>query len=495
MQKSLSFVSVILIVLFFLMPANAQEERGNPYYDFGIFAYEDEDYEGAEKNFVKALEFNSENPFYNHFLGKTYLKMERYEEAMTYLNKTRKLDPDMPGLKYDTAFLYYKISNYANAADLFAEVVKVDASNVLACYYAGISFYKQNLYKKALDYFITASGKSPTIKANGYYYAGICYRKIGKIEKAVEKFEYVRDHADSSLLINNAIKWLQAIEKQKAALKHYSLYLKVGYQYDDNVRLEPLDEDLYADEDDWATLVVFSGRYNVVNRPDYKIGAGYNHFQTWYDDLNEFDLTGSTGNFYAKYRMDPFTLGVSYLPTYYWLDDKSYLMRHQIKPEITWKVAENVTTRFSYSYYRNNYFQNNDRDGHTHEGFLDLYYSAKEQKGFLFAGFGYEDNTTSDADQYYGQWKTKLGLSVKLLWELNFGLTGKYYYKEYDNVDSSFEVTRKDDKYYATVSLSRKLFYDCLGIVAEYSHTKNDSNISDYDYERNVTTLSLTAQY
>ena len=495
MQKSLSFVSIFLIVLFFLIPANAQEEGGGAYYDFGVFAYEDGDYKGAEENLLKALEFAPNNPFYSHFLGKIYLKMERYEEAMTCFNKTRELNPDMPGLKYDTAFLYYNISSYADAADLFAEVVKLNPSNVLACYYAGISFYKQNHHKKALDYFITASEKSPAIKANGYYYAGICYRKTGKIEKAVEKFEYVRDNADSSLLRNNADKWLQAIEKQKAALKPYSLYLKVGYQYDDNVRLEPLDEDLYTDESDNATVVVFSGRYNVVNQPDYKIGVGYNHFQTWYDSLKEFDLVGSTGNFYTKYRLDKFTLGFSYLPSYYWLDDKSYLMRHQLKPEVIWKVNDNLSSRFSYSYYRNNYIQNNDRDGHTHEGFLDLYYSIKDQKGLLFAGFGYEANTASDADQYYGRWKTKLGLSVKLPWELNLGLTGKYYYKEYDNVDSGFGVTRKDDKYYAAVSLSRKLFYDWMCIVGEYNYTRNDSNISDYDYKRNVTTLSLTAKY
>ena len=62
---------------------------------------------------------------------------------------------------------------------------------------------------------------------------------------------------------------------------------------------------------------------------------------------------------------------------------------------------------------------------------------------------GYEDNTASHADQYYGQLKTRLGLSVELPWELNLGLTVKYYNKEYDNVDSSFGVTRKDDKCYS----------------------------------------------
>ena len=68
MQKSLSFVSIFLIVLFFLISANAQEEGGGAYYDFGVFAYEDGDYKGAEKNLLKALEVAPHNPSFNHFL-------------------------------------------------------------------------------------------------------------------------------------------------------------------------------------------------------------------------------------------------------------------------------------------------------------------------------------------------------------------------------------------------------------------------------------------
>jgi tetratricopeptide (TPR) repeat protein len=495
MQKSLSSVFVVLFVFFVFLPVHAQEERGAAYYDLGVFAYEDKQYEDGEKNLLKVLEFAPDNPFYNHFTGKIYQKMERYEQALIYFNRVRELNPDIPGLKYDTAYLYYKMSDYAKAADLFAKVAKEDPSNVLATYHAGINYFKLNRYKTALDYFVSASEKSPSIKANGYYYAGICFQKTGQIEKAVEKFEYVRDHADSRLLKDNAVKWLKAIESQKAALKPYSLYLQVGYQYDDNVRLEPLDQDFYADEDDSAIVAAFLGSYDVVNRPDYQIGVGYNHYQIWYDTLSEFDLVGSTGNFYARYRLDSFTLGFSYLPTYYWLDDKSYLMRHQLKPAVFWKVDDNFSTRFSYSYYRNNYFTNNDRDGHTHEGFVDAYYTFIRQKIFLFAGIGYEDNTASHADQYYGQLKTRLGIAVELPWELNLGLTAKYYNKEYDNIDSSFGVTRKDNKCYGSASLSHRFFRDWLGIVVEYNHTNNDSNIGTYDYKRNVTTLSLTAKH
>ncbi len=74
-------------------------EEGRAYYDLGVFAYEDGDYEDAENNLTKALEFNPFNPFYNHYLGKTYLKKERYQEAENYLTIAWKISPDIPGLR------------------------------------------------------------------------------------------------------------------------------------------------------------------------------------------------------------------------------------------------------------------------------------------------------------------------------------------------------------------------------------------------------------
>ena len=79
------------IVLFIFSTANAQENKGDAYYDFGVFAYEDQDYQAAEQNLLKALEFDSKNPFYNQFLGKVYLKMGKYDQASFHLTKAYKV--------------------------------------------------------------------------------------------------------------------------------------------------------------------------------------------------------------------------------------------------------------------------------------------------------------------------------------------------------------------------------------------------------------------
>ena len=495
MRRLLSFVEVIFFVLLVSLSAGAQGQEGRGYYDFGVFAYEDGEYEDAEKNLLKALGFEPDNPYYNHFLGKTYLIMERHLDALKYLSVAANIDPDLSGLKYDVAFSHYKMTEYDKAADLFAQITTEEPSNILAPYYAGICFFKLKRFAGALDYFLDASEKSPSIKANGYYFAGICFFKTNDFEKAIEKFKYAKEHADSDSLRQSAAKWLQATEQQQKALKPYRLYFKLGYQYDDNIRLEPLDQDIYADEGDHVTTGYFSGRYNFINKKGLKVGAGYSHYQTWHNDLTTYDLVGSIYNLYVKYRFDKFTLGFSYRPTYYWVDSDSYLMRHQLKPEITWKIADNLSTRFSYSYHDNNYFKDYERDGNTHEVDLDVQYSILNNRVHLLGSIGFDDNSASHHDEYYEQLRTRLSISCKAPWGVDVCLRGRYYDKDYEYVDSGYGVKRKDDKYYGSISFSRRVLYKWLGITAEFNYTKNESNINNFEYEKKATALYITTRF
>jgi tetratricopeptide (TPR) repeat protein len=393
------------------------------------------------------------------------------------------------------AFLHYKTENYSRASELFEEIVKEEPGNVLAYYHGGISLYKEKAYAKAVSFFMTASEMSPTIKANGYYYAGICHLKMGDMDKAEELLKYARDHADSESLRGYAIRWLGIIDRQRKALKPYSVYVKLGYQYDSNVPLEPVDEDIYTNEDDFVTVGYFSGKYNLLNRQDYVAGVGYSHYQTWHNDLEQYDLVGSIFDLYGQYRQGPMTFSLSYLPHFYWVDSSRYLRRHQIRPEVSWKITDSLLTRFSYSYYHNNHLKDHDRDGHTNELSLSTYYSLKNRKGYLFGGIGYEDEKASHPDRYYDQWKIKLGLSHKMPWELELNISGKYYIQNYDHVDSFYLVQREDREYNGSISLSRRLYYEWLSVVGEFSYTKNSSNIGDFEYKRQMVTLSLEARF
>ena len=387
MSRLTKFAFVFSLVL--LLPvATHAEEAGRAYFDLGVFAYNDGDYVEAEKNLKSALTAMPDNPYYNHYMGKTYLKMERYDEALAHLKLANDVNPDIPGLTYDLAFALFKVQDYAKATFLFEQVFQEDPSNILALYHAGVSLLKQGQYAKALDYFLRASEKSPSIKPIGYFYAGVCHQQMGDMANAVNKFEYVKDNAKDSSLREAATKRLTAIAGQTTP-KPYRIDMKLGIQYDDNVVLEPVDEDIVTDENDWLNVFYYSGRYNVVNRQDIILGAGYNHYQTWHHDLDEYDLTGSILDIYGEYHFNPFAFSLTYSPNYFWLDSDSYLMKHRINPEVKWRINKDIVTRLSYSYYRNKYFDDEDRNGHSNELFLNLYYRLGNKIGYLFGGLGY----------------------------------------------------------------------------------------------------------
>ena len=176
-------------------------EAGRIYYDLGVFAYEDGDYVEAEKNLKKAFAADPKNPFYNHYLGRTYIKMERFNEAIIHLSKAWDVNPEISGLDYDIAYVNYKMGNYSKSFLLFQKTAKNEPTNVLAIYYAGISLYQEQKYKEALEFLLKASEASPSIKANGYYYAGICYKELGDLNKALEKLKYTRDNTTSAPLM------------------------------------------------------------------------------------------------------------------------------------------------------------------------------------------------------------------------------------------------------------------------------------------------------
>jgi tetratricopeptide (TPR) repeat protein len=500
MQRSLLSVFIMLLASSLLLPVNpanaAEDVGGGAYYDLGVFALEDGDYQGAEANFTMALTYEPDNAVYLHSLGKVYSKTDRLREAEDAFLKTIALDPNLPGVHYDLALLYYNKKDYAKAADLFVKASKIEPGNVLALYHAGLCLHKLGRYDAALAYFLAASEKSPNIKDNGFYYAGTCYFHLNQIDNALEKFIYVRDHATSENLKENAIKYIAASEKKRRELKPYSLYAKVGCLIDDNVTLDPIDQDFPSDQNDVALIGYFSGTYDLIRTDALKIGAGYSHYQTQYNSLDQYNLIGSTGNFYARYSLNPFVLGFSILPAHYWLDTDDYMERYQFRPEIKYAVNEKFSLKAIYGYHIVNNMQFDDKDGHNQEAMLNFDYALPEKTGFLFGGIGVEKFSAQHADEDFDRYKALAGVTLhEATSGVYFTVMGEFSDKCYDNTDSFYAAKRSDDKYYLCASLSRRIIYDWLSLGLEYNFTKNDSNIDNFSYKKNAGSLALTANY
>jgi tetratricopeptide (TPR) repeat protein len=484
-----------VLIAFMAVPVVAGAETVKSYYDLGVFAYEKGDYKTAQDFLEKAAEESPTDAYVKFYLGMTCAQLNKLPEAEIFFKRARTLDPNIPGLDYQMGIVSYKTGKYQDASGFFEKAVAENPSDALSVYYAGITAFMNEDYQKALGYLDKASQMSPSVKTNADYYAGISHYKMKEYDLAAEKLGYVSLNADTPSLKQDADMWLLVIRSEKEQAKPYSLYAKAGFQYDDNVTLGAVDSDIISDESDAAAIGYLSGRYAFVKQQQIDLGVGYSHYMTVYQDLTEYDLTGSMPEIYTEYRINPVTIGLSYIPSYYWVDGESYLMQHQVNPEIRWRIDDANEVTFAYSYYRNNYFTEGERDGHTNEVNVDFFHGLKNVSGYLFLRGTYMDNTASADDEYFIGAAGTIGVSYDILEKTNLFVYGTYFDKQYDHTDSTYKVKRDDSRYFASAAITQQVFYEWLGISLEYTYTNNNSNISDYEYNRNTISLYGVANF
>ncbi|MFW5989626.1 MAG: tetratricopeptide repeat protein, partial [Desulfosudaceae bacterium] len=313
-------ISLLLLLGAMVLPGTARE-AGQSFFDAGVFAYESGDFDTAEEQFKKALAQDPGNPLYSYYLSKSYIKINDFSQAAVHLDTARASDFFIPGLAFDWGFVNYKLANYQIAADIFAGLAGKEPSNALARYYAGMSRLRLEQYDQAARDLEAAAGMNTNIRYNSTYYAGVCYLKAGRTDLARKRFDTVAEEAAGKELVSAARIQLGHIRQKEREGRKYSLMASIGCEYDDNALLEPIDQDdLYAEEDDFITTASFSGGYDFIKTATMVLGAGYSHYQMWYSDNTEYDLTGSIFDVHARYRRGAFTAGLTYKPAYYWLD-------------------------------------------------------------------------------------------------------------------------------------------------------------------------------
>ena len=495
MEGERKWAWALILVWMVSVAAVAEGNTGAGYYDLAVFSFQAGDYAGAERLLKKALNEKPDDAYIHYYLGKAILKQERLSEAEGFFQEARRLDSGIPGLAYDMGTLYQKKKDYNRAVTEFEAVPEGDPSHVLALYHAGTGYFMLGQYGKALDFLVRSAALSPSIKPNAYFYAGICHYQLSEMDQALSKFDETAATADTESMRADARRWAADIRARQGREKPLRLYARAGYLYDDNVQLAPLDSDTFTGQGDQAAVLFFSGQYALPVRDRLDIGVGYSHYQTSYRDFDDYNLTGGIGEIFTRYHLSSVTLGLAYAPTYYWVDDDSYLMQHQIRPEVRWRLTEADDALLSYGYSRNNYFTDQRRDGHTNEISMTLFHGVKLFDGYLYCGGRYDDNSASHPDEYFTEMTGRAGVNTGVFEKVRVDVGGEYNDKNYDNRDSVYLVTREDSRYGLSVLVSWNPLVDWLGVATEYTYSRNNSNIEDYDYDRSTTAMYITADF
>lgn len=271
----------------------------------------------------------------------------------------------------------------------------------------------------------------------------------------------------------------------------WSVEASAGIEYDDNLNVEELD--VTSGEEDVAAVFDLSVEYKFPRITDYELEAGYDFYQSLYQDFSEFNLQSHGLYLSGAREFGDLDAGLSYRFTHSRLDNDNFLQIHNLTPSLGYAVKANWYLNLAYSYQDKKFFDDSDRDADQHALSLDNYIVFDGNRSYVRLGYRIEDEDTDGPQyDYLGHYFTGgLNTPISLLsQQTKLDLSYQYYTRDYSNITPSIGKERSDRRHRfgigAQVDLSNDFF---AGLKYEYIDAT--SNLPSADFDENIVTVSV----
>lgn len=275
----------------------------------------------------------------------------------------------------------------------------------------------------------------------------------------------------------------------------FSLYVDSGFSLNDNVAINELD--LMSGNGDVAAKFSAKARYKQGLGDHTKIDLSYKFSQTLYEDFTDFDLQSQLITARLEHDAGKQKYGVNYSRAKSDLGGDDFLNLHQISPFTSRFIGKKSYIRGTYSYTRKEIDDVEDRDADTHKVSADVYYFLDGLRQYFILGYAYGDeNAGADPFDYnLHQGRAKFIQKTEMFGKpIEMSAAWRYEDRDYNNVTPSISEVRQDKRHRATFTLSLPLTRNVYGL-AKYEYSDFSSNLPSSDFNRNVVSLSIGAEF
>jgi hypothetical protein len=276
--------------------------------------------------------------------------------------------------------------------------------------------------------------------------------------------------------------------------KRYSLNVMAGAQYDSNVILDP-DNPITPGlkKADWRFIATLGGAYKFINEEKTTADVGYSFYQGLNKTLTDFNVQQHAFNLSGRYNAtEKSRFDLKYEYQYALVGGNKYSTAHQVKPVAAFSFTPASVTEFFYAYESKKFFDsdlfvgNTDRNGKNNAGGI-THTIAFINKSAVTAGYAYDkDTTNADFWDYTGN-KGFVSYQTRLL-DTGVALSTSYYDKKYGGVPSGFAEKRHDTTHEYSLAFDWKIVKQ-VSLNLSDLYVRNDSNLSLYEYQRNIVSL------
>jgi tetratricopeptide (TPR) repeat protein len=515
-----------------ISPASAQTPLDPQAYDLsiakGLIRFSSGQYSDAEQLFQAALDANPGDSRASFYLGQTLIRLKRPEAAQEIFQKLLYKNQEDGRAWLGLGMAQYNRGQYTEALASLENAEKYLPSDPLVFYYQGLTYHQKGAFDLSPGRFLRARTLSTDLAAPSHYYSGIAYFQRGLADEAREEFNAVLATGEQeSELVKSARLFLeQSSGGESAGPKRWDLSATVMSQYDSNVVLLPLGTSPpggtsgISQKQDYRTSLFARAEYRPLQTETWLGGASYGVYQSFHRVLYGFNVEDHTPAVFLQRQFGSFQTRMQYTFDYIKVGQSPFLISHSIQPMFTLSEGYHAFTQVQFRY-QNKDFQhgrftsNSLRDGKNWLAGVTQYALFADNTGNFRLGYTFDTDRTgggspsfaiigdqTKADWAYTGHRFSAGIGLPAVLTYKIDLDFNYYQQIYANPNSfahglTGDVTtfkRQDHIYTFTGTLGRD-FTEWLSASLQYAYTRDQSNVSPFDYSRSVYSLIITGRF
>ena len=448
-----------------ILTASTAAAAADTEFDRGLKLYQDGNYEAAAKAFETATERDPKSSVAQLYIGLSLYKLKRYDEA---------------GIAFDRA-------------------IALDANNGSALLFRGLTYQATGAYDKAVAPLEKAAAADPDLAQLALYNLGISRYRMGDNEAAKTALSRTIELDGTSDTAADARAMLAKIEgAESKTKKRWKLGASVGYQYDDNVTTDEID--VSSNLQDTAFVFQANASYKLLQGEPVGLEAGYDFYQSLYDEQSDFDLQSHTLSLYAEKEISGVDTGLLYLYTRSLLGGDDFLGIHSVTPSVGYAFTPRWYANFSYNFQDKNFITNNDRDATLHGLGMNNFLFFMDGKAYLSFGYRIESEDAKGPEfDYLGHFfhakvRTPIPLDAIARWNPMATVGWAYFVKNYANDTPAIADERKDKRTTLTLDLTADVTQYAQAKFS-YERIEAISNLASSDFNENIVTFSVGVKF
>lgn len=525
LYKTLYFI-VFILCLLIVSPLFAESPLNK-----GLAELKQENYDEALVEFKEARRLDPSSSSAAYLLGITYKSLGEYPEAVSNLREAVTLTPPIKEALPELIDALYVGGDMKEAKKWIAVGERDNVFPGKIQFLKGLILVKENKTNDAITAFRKAKAADPTITQAADFQIGLAQAKLGNLSESKKIFNSLITLDPTSDLANYAKDYERTIAEKLDAERPFRFNIGLGFKYDSNVNAQPTSGTIFdnqnlsgavSGQEDTAMNLTFGATYVAPFsfRTPYSLLLQYSLYADRYfrrDDYNiaqqafavtpgytwgRFSFTLPFAGRYVNLQRD---IGTDMLQSLnWWFCNTRYLLSGGASPTLRYMVNDRNILELAYGFMQNKYYYttestaphdpNEDRDGYSNSGSLGWTYFFKDGSALVTLRYTYTDMVTDGENWSYLENKFGFSLVYPLYERLKAQVSADMSFVNYKNVNTVFDVTRRDDVYSAAVTFIYSLAKN-IELNAQYSYFSDNCNISTYNYNRSIASLGIEYRF